>query len=461
MGRRIMSAIAFFMAFAFITIGYAAVTDNLSVNGSATVEGRPLPGIYIRSVSRVSSSGASNLACTFISPTSVETSVSANGSGSVTYKITVENTSEGTYWYRGTNVIKDLDGYNNSLVGSSGGINLTAKDKLSDSGATFDTNDWVPPLSTRDFYVTYSFGSKAKGTLKTLITFSFGAKMETYGDEFLAILNTPERYSTLVEAFNTTYAKNDATVLSNIGSDKAFLESLFGTELMLNGEPVTIVIERINVDERTTGDSYSPSGPTGCEYTIYLTTGDGKVHAVSYMFDSGLGKWRQIGELYEGTTSKTETYTDSQGNKMTVMDIDSWRASHKEYTFFSYKGRSATYIVGSPNVGETYDKYAEIKELMGANETGNNIDRKIYNGVQNMGFRDIMRNVWNILNQNKDSKAPEIVALREAFEGVAKYCHGNNPGEYILNESGWTRAELIAVFEKFQHALEYYDQVHG
>ena len=72
-----------------------------------------------------------------------------------------------------------------------------------------------------------------------------------------------------------------------------------------------------------------------------------------------------------------------------------------------------------------------------------------------------MRNVWNILNQNKDSNAPEIVALREAFEGVAKYCHGNNPGEYILNESGWTRAELIAVFEKFQYALEYYDQVHG
>ena len=458
MGRRIMSAIAFFMAFAFITIGYAAVTDNLSVNGSATVEGRPMPGIYIRSVSRVSSSGASNLACTFISPTSVETSVSANGSGSVTYKITVENTSEGTYWYRGTNVIKDLDGYNNSLVGSSGGINLTAKDKLSDSGATFDTNDWVPPLSTRDFYVTYSFGSKAKGTLKTLITFSFGAKMETYGDEFLAILNTPERYSTLVEAFNTTYANNSSTVLSNVGADKAFLESLFDTELKLDGKPVTIAIERLNVDGRpATGDRYSPSGPTGCEYTIYLTTGDGKVHAVSYMLDEKIGLWRQIGELYEGTASTT-TYTEIEGGRTaSTINVSSWLASPNEYGMFEYGGFSVKYLVGQTTTGDQFDRYQKIGDLMGCS------DQDIFNSLNGGKIRELLYRTKQLIDANSSSHLTEIYLLREAYNNMMNYYYTTqNKGEYIMYPpSNWKRAEIIAALEQFQYALEYYDQVHG
>ena len=68
----------------------------------------------------------------------------------------------------------------------------------------------------------------------------------------------------------------------------------------------------------------------------------------------------------------------------------------------------------------------------------------------------------SILNNNVGSNAAEIVLLRDAFNVIVpQYFYENNPNEYLMRQSGWTRAEIIAVFEKFQHALEYYDQVHG
>lgn len=461
MHRRIISAIAFFMAFAFMAVGYAAISDELSISGTASLEGRPSPGIYIRNVAVETDAGGINVSVSYTSPTSVEATVNARGSGSITYKITVENTSDGTYWYRGITVIGDLDGYNNSLIGAQRGITIATKDKSGDSGATFDTSDWVPPQTTRDFYVTYSFGSSATGSIKTFVTFDFGAKIESYSDEVLAILNDPEKYAVLSGAFNDTYAESGSTVLSNVGADADLFTSLFGTNLTLDGQPVTIAIERKNVDGKTTGDSYSSGGPSGCEYTIYVTTGDGKVYAVSYTTQSD-GSWRQIGELYEGTAG-TSNYTDSDGNVSgQTINVSSWIASEKRYTMFSYNGFTVEYTVGAVYQGDQYDKYKTIGELMGEKENQNTINWEIFNRLNGGQIRSLLVRVESILNSNAGSDAPEIVMLREAFDGlVPQYFYENNPNEYLMRQSGWTRADIIAALEKFQYALEYYDQVHG
>jgi hypothetical protein len=98
---------------------------------------------------------------------------------------------------------------------------------------------------------------------------------------------------------------------------------------------------------------------------------------------------------------------------------------------------------------------------MGSKET-NSIDWEFFNKLNGGQIRGFLANTKNILNKNTNSDAPEIILLREAFDGlVPKYFYENNPNEFIMRQSGWTRAEIIAALEKYQHALEYYDQVHG
>ena len=43
----LMSVAVVFMAF-FISFGYAALTDNLSLTGTVNVEGKPYKGVYIK-----------------------------------------------------------------------------------------------------------------------------------------------------------------------------------------------------------------------------------------------------------------------------------------------------------------------------------------------------------------------------------------------------------------------------
>ena len=456
MVRRIITSFAFFLAFAFIVVGYASLSDVMMINGMASFVPKP-KGVYITKVEVVASNGVSDVNTDYISPTNVISVVNSLGGGSITYRITVENTSNSTNWYRGTVVVDDLAGVNNGLVGTGGGINVITKDKIDGQNGSFNTDDWLPPLSTREFYAVYNFGSNVKGEISTLINFSFGVRVASYGDGFLAILNDPEKYAILSSSFDSMYSKNGSTIISNVGVDKAFITSLFGTEIMLDGKPVTIAIERLNVDQNdSTGDRYSPTGPYGCEYTIYVKTDDGRVHAVSYVLDGETGLWRQIGEFYEGTAG-TATYTDSEGGRnSTTINVDSWIAAPKEYEMFEYDGFSVKYLVGQTQTGDQFDRYQKIDQLMGCS------DQDIYNALNGGKIRELLYRTKQIIDRYPNSELTEIHLLQQAYDEMMNYYHTTqNVGEYIMNPPNeWTRAEIIAALESFQQALEYYDQVH-
>jgi hypothetical protein len=454
MAKRIVSAAAFFLAFAFIAVGYAALTDTMNISGTATIAPPP-EGVYITNVEveRVSG-GVTHSSCKYISPTNVNSVVNVTGNGSITYKITVENSTSVTTWYQGTKIVSDLAGTHNNLYNANGGLTIYTKDKLSDGNGSFNTDDWIPPKTTREFYAVYSFGSSVRGQgISTLINFSFGLKIESYGDDILAILNNKEKYDILVEAFNETYAKNGSTVLSNVGTDKALFESLFGVELKLDGKDVTIAIERKNVDGKSTGDSYASGGPTGCEYTIYVTTGDGTVHAVSYMLDSSINAWRQIGELYEGTAGMT-AYKDSDGNSAgQTVNVDGWVANKNTYRVFSYGGRVVEYMVAN-QYGNHTQQWDQIGELMSEE------DVNLYNSLDD---HPIFKDTYKILQRNPDSSDREIELLREAYNNaIPKYVDEKNGGqEFKVNRNLYSRAEILAAMEALGKAMEYYDQVNG
>ena len=122
----LVSVAVVFMAF-FISFGYAALTDNLTLSGIVNVEGKPYKGVYIKSVELAGTSNAANKGHDFVLPTNVTNTVDAERtSGTVTYKVTVHNNTDVTYWYVGPQYTDDYE--NNSLIGTYNGITITTKD---------------------------------------------------------------------------------------------------------------------------------------------------------------------------------------------------------------------------------------------------------------------------------------------------------------------------------------------
>ena len=410
----------------------------------------PKETLHITAVELLSTHNAHNVSEHFTHPTYLATTINSERANStVTYKVTVWNNTSVVYWYFESN----------DLIGVANGITITTKDGSGDSGNTFNTQDWVPPYTTRDFYITFGFGSNAIGSyLSTLISLEFGIKMDAVHDQFLAILNdttSAKGYYYLSETFDERYKETGSTVIANIGEDEAFFNDLFGGQLAIdvNGEstPVTVMIRRDNVDGRTTGDSYDANGPSGCEYTLYITvdplnspTGEAIVYAVSYSCKGvGVtdGTWYQLGQLYEGTAPLNKY--DSEGN--VGFDYTKWTATAKEYEFIDGK----TYKVGYDQ-GDQYDKYKKLEEIMSAN------DQDVFNDIDNTG---LLRKVYAIVYSNANVNKPGYVGLRTAFEKAAPFYDVYNGGQEVKVRRNATRAEILPYMIAIQTALDYYNQV--
>ena len=455
---RVLAWVALSFSLCCLLIGYAVVADNLTVTGSASVSAKPFEGVYITDVTPVANRNATNVEVDYLKPTNLSSTVRATASGgSVTYKVTVYNNTGVTYWYNGTDLAA---GYGaNALIGTNGGITITTKDHLEDSAATFNKEDWIPPRTAREFYVTYAFGASAQGERSTLVNFRFSLRMDSVHDEFLTLLNdtiSSNGYHYLAEVFDEKYAEDGTTVIANVGDDLAIFNQLFGHSLSVTVDgvekPVTVMIRRDNVDKRTTGDSYAAAGgPTGCEYTVYLSVenvnapGTVTVFAVSYTCDAR-GNWYQLGELYEGTASVVD-YDKSTSDFEGAFNVSTWKASAKSYEMAD----GIVYKVGQAQ-GDQYDKLNTLEQLMST------FDQDIFNDIDNS---KIFKKAYDILQANKGSDDPAVTRLQFALDNAAPYYNNYNNGQEFKVKRDFTRAELIPYIEAIQQALDYYYQAHG
>ncbi len=443
-----------------ILVGYSALTDNLILNGNAEVEGKPFVGIYISDVSIYSVNNASAVSHHYYNPTIFSSVVSVPRSGvSITYKISVHNNSNVTYWYVDTDFVPEVE--SNSLIGANGGITVTTKDHPNDNYSSFNSDDWVPPQTYRDFYVTYTFGASATGYVSTLVNFEFGVKMDSVHDEFLTVINDNTKgggYDTLAEVFDAKYEETGSRVIANVGEEKEIFDRLFGSDLTItvDGEdvPVTVMIRRENVDGRGTGDTYGAAGGgSGCEYTVYITvdaldspTGQAMVYAVSYSSGGtgGSGKWYQLGQLYEGTANIVDYDTSTPGIQG-AFDIYSWSATANSYE----AADGIIYLVGQEQ-GDQYDKLKTLEEIMSTN------DQDIFNDIDNKG---IFKTVFDIVNSSSNTSKPGYAGLREAFYAAAPFYNLLNGGQEVKVNRNCTRAEILPYLEAIQEALDYYNEL--
>ena len=469
--QKILIFVSLILMVTVVSIGYASISGNLSIFGNGAFTPAPFEGVYICDAKIISFNALTGYTFEYVHPTNFSTELTvAQSNASITYEITVHNNTNITYWYLGIDKMAEYG--SNDLIGKNNGIFITTKDLNTDSSGLFDTSDWIPPQTKRTFYATYRFGPNATGSIKNLINFKFGLHMDAVQDEFLKILNdkvSENGYYYLSGVFDEKYAENQSKEIGNIGDDTEIFNRLFGSNIVIdvNGvpTPVTIMISRRNVDGKTeTGDNYVGNGaPTGCEYTVYITTNslDGStatVHAVSYTCRDGV--WYQVGELYEGTCSK-KVY-DAEGNM--GFDVMSWDATAKVYQVTD----DISYKVGYEQ-GTTYDKYDSIEELI------SNSDQEFYNAVNNNSGK-LLKPVCNILYSYRHSNGQWIESenvtnkfnsgydeLKIAFEKIKPYCYiGNGAQEVkIQNANSLTRAELIQLLEAVQHTYDYYRAVNG
>ena len=414
--------------------------------------------LHITAVEMVTVQNASNVNASFTHPTYVSTTVdSKQTNATVTYKVTVYNNTDVTYWYLGPSW--NSANLSNNLIGASNGITVTTKDHYNDNSNTFNTEDWVPPYTTREFYVIYQYGSNAVGTgIATQLSLDFGMKMDAVHDGFLAILNdttSANGYQYLSEVFDQRYAETGTTIIANVGEDKKIFDQLFGgtPTIKVDGQdvPVTIMIQRENVDKRTTGDSYDVNGgPTGCEYTLYLTvdaldspTGEAIVYAVSYSKggEGDTNQWYQLGQLYEGK-APLQLYNNTGE---VVIDVEDWKATPNDYEYIN----GYYYKVGYEQ-GDQYAKYKTIVEIMSAS------DQNFYNDIDNS---QILRKVYAVVYNSANYSKPGYDGLKTAFENAQAFYTVHNGGQEVKVKRAATRAEIIPYIAAIQTAYNYYNEV--
>ena len=393
----------------FTCLGYASITDFLTVNGTAKTS---IPsGLFITSIEEQSSSRVSNSTESFLPyTTTVDASIkksSNNSTGTVIYKITVLNNTKLTYSYRGIYYQTNLSGYNgNSYVATSPNRNkIGVECSLASAPAE---QKKVGPGQSITFTVTYTVGAgmSSSTTWKTLINFQFGINvdgereaLEVIEGKFLNILNTTSTYEQLIDALDNKFDGRQEWTSNYIGNvtgssseDSVAVNTLFAGQLQITvGKEqmdATVLIKHENLDgNRYTGDDYTAVNSSnggvfngyGCEMTLYLTIDPLNragtyvpVYAVVFTCDRNengerISDWYRIGSTYAGTANVV-TYDGGNGTGSFV--TDNWKADAETYKIidgysFDINGEKFNLGAYSHNVA----KDASIKTIVTAKDT--------------------------------------------------------------------------------------------
>ncbi len=348
--------------FLFIATGFAALSDILTMTGSATID---IPsGIYIIAMQRTSTTRMdADYANYYSYSTTLESSLSKTEryrTGTVTYKITVFNNTQYEYAYRDVYYQEGLQ--SNDTIGN--GITISCS--LDSATAA---NKKIAPGATKELTVTYTLSTSLdrNQTYNNVINLRFGINVDSLEqahdvlmEKFAEILNSPSGYAELTDKINDKFNGTQEWTSNFIGNvdgsntaDSVSMNNLFGGRLQMvigdQQQTVTALIKHEPIDgDDTTGDSYSVTynnGATdtriGCEYTIYLTTAKlnswsfntypevyAAVFTCDQTADGRFGTWYMKGLLFKGTARVVGYMGEESGGSF---DTGTWRSVEETY----------------------------------------------------------------------------------------------------------------------------------
>ena len=477
MTKRMLIVLCIALSFmcAFMSVGYAALTDPFQIKGQAKIE---IPyGLFITSIEPLSDSNLDVMDVSHVQySTTVECTLSKTYSyystnGSVTYEITVFNNTTREYAFR---ALYYQDGtYNNNMIENYNGSNSIGVI------THFPNGKKVAPGKSLTFHVTYNLGTGLYpyNTYKTLINYQFGINVDSESeavdvvhDKFLDILNTTSTYETLVDVLDNKYDGSQewtSNYVGNVGNatsdDALAVNTLFAGQLQLvidgQTKPATVLIKHENLDNnRSTGDDYvavnknnqgSPFYGYGCEMTLYLTTDDldqkngwAPVYVSVFTCDRDengniVGDWYLIGETYKGRANIVGYNGEAGGTGSFV--TDNWVAD------------AATY-----QVTDHYSYY------VADGTTIKTLTQTVDPGLTNE-FQSLLNRAKAMIDDTTYA-GTGITVVEEAYERAAPYFTVDANGNPVADPT-ITRAQLCPIVKfletKLNEAQDKIDQIVG
>lgn len=447
----------------FTSVGYAALSGNLGIHGSAKLE---VPyGLFITSVSTASSSNVDKNTVSHIPySTTVDSMISRSRStGTVTYNVTVLNNTSLTYSYRGIYYQTNLTGYNgnNNIATAANRSKIGVVCSLASASAE---NKKVAPGESLSFTVTYTVGSSLSASTdwKTLINFQFGINVDgerealaVVEEKFLNILNTKTTYDQLIDALDNKFDGRQEWTSNYIGNvtgsssaDSVAVNTLFAGQLQItvgkDNMDATVLIKHENLDgSRLTGDDYTAVNSSnggvfngyGCEMTLYLTIdplnragANVPVYAVVFTCDrdangNRTSGWYRIGSTYAGTANVV-TYDGGNGTGSFV--TDNWKANaatDKLIDGYSFNIR-----------GDVYELDAYSHNISNGESIKNIVVQKDINAVN--ALQTLMNDARRLVN-NQSYAGSGIDAVDEVLDETLTRFAGNYTvdanGNYVLD----------------------------
>ncbi len=452
----------------FTSIGYAELTDSLSISGNIEFD---IPsGLFITNIaqgsqSNIESESIINLGYSTTVECTLDKTSGNNITGSASYTVTVFNSTERVYAYRGLYYQTSSDtGFDSSYNGNDYVSETAANNKISITLDFDGDSSIIMPGEYLTFTVTYTVGSRLSSNTswKTLVNLQFGINVDSaeealdaVTDKFDNILNSSATYEQIIDKIDDKYDGTawKATYFGNVAGstsdDSVAINELFAGQLnmLINGieQPVTVIIKRENIDGNTnTGDDYtatynnqSTSG-YGCEYTLYMTTDDlttfnsyPTVYAMVYTCnrdaDGNLGNWYMIGERYEGT-AQVVGYIG--GESSGSFDTGSWRSVAQTL---------------SPSEGYTYSISANqsINTIVTADDANATAE-----------LQSLLNEAHAILVENKYA-GTGMVALEELYGEMSEIYTLDADGSPVVNDV--SRAVMIPFIKKMEDGLKQFE----
>ena len=441
----------------FSCIGYAAITDSLSLTGSARVS---IPsGLFITDIKTISTSNTDKNTVSFIEyTTTVNSIVSRNrNAGTVVYEITVLNNTDYEYAYRGLYYMSSYG--SNSYVSTS-----NANNKLG-VVTSFPNGSIVAPGEKLTFRATYTIGRSVGSNLNldTLLNFQFGINVDSVDkaydivhSKFLEILNTATTYNQLIEVLDDKFDGSQtwtSNYIGNVGNavdnDMMTVETLFAGQLtmMVNGQAqkAWVMIKHEDVDgNELTGDDYSLNynqyGWTthkGCEMTLYMTVDTldkanswAPVYATVFTCDrdaSGnkISDWYRVGSSYSGEANVVGYRGESGGTGSFV--TDNWNS----YTSTYQVTDQYSYSIGAD---------ISIKDLMTA------VDQRAIQEFQRL------LTAAEAMIANQKYAGTGITVVEDAYAAASKYYYKDSDGKAVAYQDT-RRVMLIPHIQDLDHVL--------
>ena len=320
---------ALFLSTAFLGVGYAALTDTLSVQGTASAK----PGAYVYISDAVATSGTATGITKSGTVLGSTVTLGNSASAQTILRVTVKNNTEYPYVFNGVTYTEGPETYDNTAIAVSTSIKKGVE-VASGTSTTFDVT------------FKYKSGVSANKVLNSIINLSFIPADEFIPEiavkgaigQFGVILNDSVSYNKLITAMdNTAGGRANNTYMGNVAgatdADSRVIDELFTVDgkhlltLDLKGDGsetnVTAMIKREDI-----------GGTSAAEMVIYMTgetisgslfrPSDVQVFAAIYVQDAS-GEWVQKGELFEGT-ARSNNYSGGWGSHNSF-NTDTWEST--------------------------------------------------------------------------------------------------------------------------------------